>query len=128
MIPKFRAWHKTEKKMLVDALHGITFGDSVSAWEVMKDGGSYIVDYELDDVDLMQSTGLKDKNGVEIFEGDIVDYGDGSKAQIVWDNEEAGFRKEWNDGTLGLKLSKVDLELFEIIGNIHENPDLLEGK
>ena len=77
----------------------------------------------------MLSTCLVDKNGQEIFEGDIVDY-KGRKAVIKWHGSYASFiyrfidepqtrKPEWN--ILYLAYMK-----FEIVGNIYENPELLE--
>lgn len=74
---------------------------------------------------LMQFTGLKDKNGVEIYEGDILDFD-----EIEWGGK---FRPEVVEiskliGTFDLCGSLSDLsEWRQVIGNIYENPELLEG-
>ena len=90
---------------------------------VMND---YITAYP-DEIELMQSTGLKDKNGKEIFEGDIL-YGYAGEDfwEIVeFDTEEGKWiRKDiWYNSKLGLSENN---EFMEIVGNIYENPELLE--
>nr|DAX73881.1 MAG TPA: YopX protein [Caudoviricetes sp.] len=128
MIPKFRAWHNELGRMMsisymwfnVDSLGEIGLNDAV-----MND---YIT-VSPDEIKLMQSIGLKDKNGKEIFEGDIVDY-KGREAVVKWHGSYASFIYRFVDG-LQERFSKWDpLFLayynFEVIGNIYENPELLE--
>ena len=80
---------------------------------------------------LMQSTGLKDKNGKEIFEKDIVDF-KGRKAIVKWHGSYASFIYEFVDELQNRKTEWQPLYLsyyhFEIIGNIYENPEFLEEK
>ena len=76
--------------------------------------------------DLMQFTGLADKNAVDIFEGDIVRLGDNEYGIIfVCGDFHTGFKK-----TSGGNLTDIGAEIaakLEIIGNIHENPELMDG-
>jgi len=74
------------------------------------------------DTQLMQYTGLKDKNGVEIYEGDVVKHGNGIQ-QVYYDNTTASYQ-------MNLKGSVYDQEYggydnVEVIGNIYQNPELL---
>ena len=123
MIPKFRAWLKNDKEMIdVDEI----FFDN-GKLDFIGDGITFM--RTADEIELMQSTGLKDKNGKEIFEGDIVDY-KGRKALVSWHGSYASFiyrfvdelqkrNAEWNP----LYLAYMRCE---VIGNIYENPELWE--
>lgn len=91
-------------------------------------------DISLDDIELMQSTGLKDKNGKEIFEGDVIaievdDTGMPINAR-VFQNSKIGVLMfhvfEDNEDVPMVELLEDNSVAFEIIGNIYENPELLE--
>ena len=125
MIPRYRAWNKATKEMHeVDDIVSIDFGKSEICVKTLIFGKfSY---YDLDDIVFMQSTGLTDKNGKEIFEGDIIDSTDGLLTGVV------EFRV-----SLGMFISElVEYNNFErlcnvassrkIIGNIWEHPELAE--
>lgn len=94
-----------------------------------------------------QYTGLKDKNGKEIYEGDILrgneypfncDGVDNYYVEIVWADNVCGFyritHKKPNSTVRGIshgnwsQLDEEDMESFEIIGNIHDNPELIKDK
>lgn len=129
MIPKFRAWHNELGRMMsisdmwfnVESLGEIGLNDAV-----MND---YIT-ASPDEIILMQSTGLKDKNGKEIFEGDIVDY-KGRKAVVKWHGSYASFIYRFVDELQEMVSEWHPLFLayyhFEVIGNIYENKELLEN-
>ena len=75
----------------------------------------------------MQYTGLKDRNGVEVCEGDVVKYLTHT-AHVFWSPQDFGFvhYNEVIGGYAGLSFF-TGYKDFEVIGNIHQNPELLEG-
>ncbi|WP_455440272.1 YopX family protein [Streptococcus salivarius] len=124
MIPRFRAWDKEFKEMVrVDAL---VFDEQIIK-TTYKNGN--VVKEDLKNYVLMQSTGLKDKNEREIFEGDIVDY-KGRKAVIKWHGSYASFIYRFVDELKERAQEWEPLYLsyyhFEVVGNKFENPELLE--
>lgn len=125
MIPKFRAWDKETQTMLDVSL--IDFKKSVLVGEHWEFGETNFINF--DDIHLMQSTGLYDKNGKEIFEKDILDY-NGRKAIVKWHGSYASFIYEFVDELQNRTTEWQPLYLsyyhFEIIGNSLEKPELLE--
>lgn len=112
---KFRAWHKEGYFDYLD----------------LREGGECdFTNLQLANAPFEQYTGLKDKNGKEIYDGDIVkiarSYGygflpKGAKAKIEFDEKELCYKLRGN-GEFRLTSKKE----VEVIGNIHENPELLE--
>lgn len=86
----------------------------------------YPDDIEVDPATIGQCTGLKDKNGKLIFEGDICQYETGGICYIYWNDEQANFDlKGVNYGYVSLIFDIYSACRMEIIGNIHDNPELL---
>ena len=132
MIPKFRAWHKTWEEM--GQVKRIRFDDEGNVTTVLFKGKLLGVNAHVDEFVLMQSTGLKDKNGKEIFEGDIIAIEvDDTETPInarVFQNSKIGVLMfhvfEDNEDVPMVELLEDNSVAFEIIGNVYENPELLE--
>lgn len=131
MIPKFRAWDIENDEMLfpddTDKVSFVIEADGIGTYDMRYPGDEYAGWAYLDTI-LMQSTGLKDKNGVEIFEGDIVKIiGDvlGDDMSVIRFTEGGFYLDYKNLDTEFELLYSIDLPI-EIIGNIYENPELLE--
>jgi hypothetical protein len=129
MIPRYRAWDKEFKEMVqVDAL---VFDEQIIK-STYKNGN--VVKEDLKNYVLMQSTGLTDKNGKEIFEGDIIAI-DVEDIEMpinakVFQNSKIGILMfhdfEENEDVPMVELLEDDSVAFATIGNIYENPELLE--
>lgn len=163
MIPKFRAWDKRKSVMREVAVLHFTKGGKVNSIEYWKTH-SELKSYHVRNLVLMQSTGLKDKNDVEIFEGDIVRvfeygrYGGTYNAPVSWisysnEGEQWAFHgftcigvkeiehhseveslftrgfltRQFGSCVQLSELTKDPRNSIKVIGNIYENPELLEG-
>jgi len=131
---KYRMWNKKEKKM-----YDVGVLDFDYKQVYMKGYLNYTTSsFQIEDIELMQFTGLHDKNGKEIYEGDILqhlyDYCDKTDRYIVaWDNDNLQYSFE----NIHKRNTYMALEDFyddyygdysiEVIGNIYENPELLKG-
>ena len=149
MIPRFRAWDKEYKEMVqADAL---VFDEQIIK-ATYKNGN--VVKEDLKNYVLMQSTGLRDKNGKEIFEGDVLKFNDSWENHcyegyvdgeiegvnyVEIQSESTGFifcKTKYPDSSLFYYANEEHLTFqeilgygdfgFEVVGNIYENPELAE--
>ena len=124
MIPKFRAWLKKEQKMDNYIDHISWLEDELYC---IGDGITYMVSAE--DLVLMQSTAMVDRNGKIIFEGDIVKmskdvYSEPTYYEVVR-HYGGAYRLESKQHGCELWLRHTDCE---VVGNVYENRELLEDK
>lgn len=142
---KFRAWMTKDKKMVeISDLHFVTGIFQAKAWEGMEkhfvsDMGYISANWGEHGNPIMQFTGLHDKNGKEIFEGDIVKCNKnipekydnhGRKGEVVYRNKEAQFVVENEYGFAITSLyvfgiARGEVSCLEVIGNVFENPELI---
>ena len=134
MIPRFRAWDKDFKTMYeADDIMYIDFEEKqICVKTLFFERASR---YDFNDIVLMQSTGLKDKNGKEIFEGDVIAINlEGIETPItakVFQNRKIGILMfhafEDNEDVPMVELLEGNSVEFAIIGNIWEDGELLDG-
>ena len=129
MIPKFRAWDKDSKVMRSwkDVILEKDEGDDF--WLIGYKENVCITSFDHEQI-LMQSTGLKDKNGVEIYVGDIVKNDKGEIGRVVYLKQEAGFVVVLpkSDYRLGHRNTGEPYDMasgHEVISNIYASPELL---
>ena len=123
----FRAWDKIRKIMYTGLPYSNAGSDGRDNFpQVLKHPMIYVV---------MQYAGLTDKNGVRIYEGDIVDIVDfANRAVVVWNNGRFALGKFLSDNSEVMELMNNCHEDFwnalkdcQVIGNIYDNPDLLNS-
>lgn len=117
---KFRGYDKKENEMFYSSMYQDKTSMAYGLGNFLRECG------DIEDT-LMQYTGFKDKNEVEIYEGDIIEYMTGqlkhipTKHKVTWLKDEARF-------SFGCKANKQYMFYNTVvIGNIYENPELLQG-
>ena len=142
---KFRAWDKKKKTMMPIIEIDWEYKEvKFREWESKDCENETVSDWaRLEDTELMEFTGCKDKNGKEIYEGDMLRYRYSSTdfkgavefhdkiLKIGWEGDEERFvgfilRGIDKDGRVWF-IAMPNTEDIEIIGNIYENPKLLKG-
>jgi hypothetical protein len=128
---EFRAWDNRQNKYLNPDDVSIRADGFITAFNVdgkhsraVQPPGSLSPWFVIE-----QYTGLKDKNGIEIYEGDIVKVeGDGEIYRVKWIRSGFGLEPRYNSPRYPV-LGNVELrKKIEVVSNIHENPELLEEK
>lgn len=126
---KFRAWHSGMRRIIsAEELGADQMTILPSTGQFINVSGDFVsrsTIYPLDKFVPMQYTGLKDKNGKEIYEGDVLMYTDAcwanpKQATVVWDPDHAKFTL---DAEYGWGMIFEDIQ---VIGNIRENPEMLK--
>ncbi len=122
---KFRAWDKKENKM--QQVVQILYGHEASNYPLSVDFFRSVKSRLIKDIELMQYTGLKDKNVVEIYEGDIVMIYDARESEsFPMFSEKVIFEKGKFMTEGEFDLYDTDNYSYELIGNIFENKELLK--
>lgn len=139
MIPKFRAWVKPgvlsnhPDGVVADAKPDFLGMECLVKRDDLKGKKCFTEIFDFEDIEFMQSTGLKDKNGVEIFEGDIVNYEDGEFSYIGSVKKDCyqfyinGIEPVDSYDFIDVSNTFDGTTSLTIIGNIYENLELLEA-
>lgn len=139
MVQKFRAYDGGSLSRMYQPEDVMVGNGNIWINDEDFDAGEWIVN---NDLELMQSTGLKDKDGQEIFEGDIVKRDGVKRPEVVrfgeWtDVDSLGYKEQYigfyfeseHEGQEWLHSVEPQFNhLYKVIGNIYENPQLLEGE
>lgn len=131
---KFRAWNKNEKRMEdINFIRWVKYGYmSVNSIYYKNgkriDNGSAYDAKEPSTIEVMQYINRKDKNGTEIYEGDILKSPDNELIEITYNSDTGGFLMEYIESNDFYNLEEFTEAECEIIGNIYKNPKLIMRK
>ena len=127
MISRFRAWHKTWEEM--GKVKRVLFDDEGNVTTVLFRGRDLGTNTHADEIELMQSTGLCDKEGTEVFEGDILHHQIQTEYTFIvkYDKDKGRWYGDGLSRTYQIDIAKRFLPYYyKVIGNIYETPELLE--
>jgi uncharacterized phage protein (TIGR01671 family) len=122
MNPSFRAWDKLNNEMYVVEQINFDCGEFESiGYGITNLRGA-------DKIELMQSTGLCDKEGTEVFEGDILHHQIQTEYTFIvkYDKDKGRWYGDGLSRTYRINITKEFLPYYKVIGNIYENQELLE--
>ena len=127
MIPKFRAWLKQYNVMVYD-ISDMTFSEGNLEFIGRRTANGVSLQYCAEKIKLMQSAGLHDKNGKEVFVGDIIKCTRGCPHEVYLEKEYGGTYVGGMPAIYlkGIKEGYAWTGEEEILGNVYENPELLE--
>lgn len=122
---KFRVWDKGNKEML--ELQELDYENSYNGQPMIRTT-MYNDYFDTEEMILMQYTELKDKNGKEIYEGDIIKYEDIRKGVVEYSKQHAQFILKETENIVDENeaLGEFNIKVFEVIGNVYNNPELLK--
>lgn len=129
MMPRYRAWDKHGHKMFAnDEL--IIWNGNVYANDSKKLTCNNLKGWSIDDEYLMQSTGLRDKEGTEVFEGDILHHQIQTEYTFIvkYDKDKGRWYGDGLSRTYRIDIKKEFLPYYKVIGNIYENQEILKEK
>lgn len=127
MLPKFRAWDKEDESWIDIKSLGMMEGE-ITTLEEWDDDLPYFIEDLGKTWELMQSTGLRDKNGIEIYEGDILNHPLQGMRKVYYPFNDRVASYGLENIENGMRNTLQDThKLYEVIGNVHEHSHLLDN-